>query len=1524
MFIHPEVQNLDLISNGENSLVYRGIQKKNNQSVILKVLKREYPTLAQINRYKQEYNITNKFSCKNIIKVYKIEEWENKFIIFLEDFGGESLDFFLKKNKDIAIKDFLVLAIKIVDALSEIHQSNIIHKDINPSNIVYNSNTEQLKVIDFGISADLYSQVSFIKDRSIIEVTFAYISPEQTGKINHYLDYRTDFYSLGVTFYELLTQKLPFENETPIELIYSHIAKNPIPPNQINQKIPNVLSNIIVKLIAKNPNDRYQSSYGLKIDLEQCLFDLIDKKSIIFNNIGKYDVSGQFKLKQKLYGRIQETNQLLNSFKEIKKGGNKMVLISGYPGVGKSSLVNEISQFVLNNNCYYITGKFDQYQRNIPYNAFIRAFDTLIEYLLIDFSDKELNKLRIKLLEVLDVNVSIIIDEIPKLQKILGRHSKAPSLPIKEAQLRLKLVFQKFIKVFCDDYPLVIFIDDLQWCDMASLELLKILTQSSEIKYLLFIGAYRSNEVNSFYPLKIFLNELKKTKTKIKEIFLNSLNLSDIQDLIQDSFNTSSQKAKSFADLIFFKTNGNPFFVNEFLRTLYREKLLYFDFSTRSWSWDLELIKSKNITDNVIELLSSSIKKLKIKTQQILQVAACIGNEFDINTLAILTEYSLQEITLLLREAITIGLVSLLGDNYNLVESDIIPPGFEKLKVKYQFAHDRIRQAVYGSIPDCSKNVLHKQIGEYFLQKYLSSIEKLTDCALKTESISKSQIKTHKFEETSYEAISESFDLKGEKAISFVQVFSLEKRSDKKIIFNIVNHLNYGVDLICNKRDKNLLAQLNLIAGKQAKISAAFELSYSYLKQGIALLDTASWKENYKLIVDLHLELTETAYLLSHFKELKLYSQQVYQNAEFLDRIKMYEIEISSLKFQDKLKEALELGLYVLKLLKIKIPSNPNIIQLMFEFVKVEFRLRKKDISILADLPPMSEINVIQSSRIIQAISTAAYRIDPNIYCFIVLRQINLILRYGNCSASSIAFAHFGVILCSVKEDIKRGYQFGQLALFLLKDKQKYNQEYEIFTLYRVTGFLNPWKHSGKESLSDFLYGYNLALNVGNFEIAAYYATFYCNFQFDLQESLNDLLEKVEEYISTITRFYKKTTGLGFLLLFRQTIINLLELSEKPWKLKDKVYDQIIDSSDDIKSDDKTLLFMSYTYETFLSYLFENYENASINGNLARQHIKSIRGCPFVTIFYLWDSLSQIEYFKKTKCKNKDVLKKINFNLEKLKQVSIYCPENYSQRYYLVEARLIHVLGQYQKAIFLYEQAIALTKKNGFLFEEATAYELLAKLYLETHQVKKAEKYFKNAHYIYSKRGVITKIKHLENKYVNLLSQKEIESSDLDDLVNTSKKDTARIKLDSLDLASILQTDRDLSEEKNLDLLLAIVLNFSVKNVGAQTALIIPERDKYNLVKIAKITENKEVVYLAFDEIEKGKQYPQIVIDFVRRTQESLILSHAFVNNLYSKDTYITDRKVKSILCLPLTFQGNCVGILYLENNLSTNVFKKD
>lgn len=1476
MIVLPGYRILAKIYESDRSLVYRGYREQDERAVILKVLKEDYPTPLQLIRYRQEYEITRNLNLDCVIAAYSLEKYHNTLVIILEDFGGESLNI-LTKNQKFTLEEFLKLAIKITESLDAIHAINIIHQNINPSNIVLNLETGQLKIIDFGIATVLRRENPTSQNLNVIEGTLAYLSPEQTGRMNRSLDYRTDFYSLGATFYEMLTQQLPFDTNDAMELVHCHLAKQPLLPYEMNPEIPKAVSDIVMKLLSKRAEERYESAWGIKADLEECLNQLQTNGNILNFNLGRQDISDKFQIPPKLYGREQEVKLLLSALDRVSQGKKEMMLVSGYSGIGKSALVREIYQPLTQGRGYFIAGKFDQYQHNIPYLAVIKAFQELVVQLLTK-NESEFNQWREKLDAALGVNAQVIIDVIPEVELIVGKQLAVPALPSLEAKNRLNLVFQNFIQVFTkSEHPLVIFLDDLQWADAASLNLMQLLMTEPNSQYLFLIGAYRDNEVSASHPLILTLDEIKKAGGIVNQLSLSALDLPHVNQLISDTLNCTLERTKPLAELVLEKTNGNAFYTREFLKLLYAEKLLHFDNLRGEWQWDLELIQAQTITPNVVELMALKIKKLKAQTQQVLKLGACIGNQFDCPTLAIMSKKSPKEIATSLREAVAEGLVSPLSDAYKSIELDIPELG-DGLTVEYKFLHDRIQQAAYSLISPEQKQVLHWQVGQLLLQNTLPS-----------------------------------------------------KREQK--IFDILNQLNLGAELIKSQSQRDELSQLNLMGGKKAKISAAYESAFNYLNLGRELLGEDGWQRKYELMLELYVEAAEVAYLSAEFEQMEKLVQIVLKQAKNLvNKLKVYEVKIQAYKAQNKPLEALETALPVLKLLGVRLPRESRRWQIWLGFLRTKLTLAGKRTEDLINLPPMTNPYCEAAIRILSSIAPVAYLAFPKLLPLIVLKQVNLSVRHGNSSGFAFSCASYGGILCGIVGDIETGYRFGQLALSII---EKFDvKALKARTNYLNISFIRHWKEPIEELIPSYRSAYQIALETGDLEFAAWSAFNYCLYSYLSGKELTITEAEMANYNKEIAQL-KQQMVLHVNELYLQIVWNLIGTDMKrsqsplisPCHLNGPYYNESTMLALHLKVNNSHALFHLYLNKIILFYLFDNYYQAIEYAAIAVNYLDSGIASIGLTYFYFYSSLAMLAELGNAKnAERRSTLANVAINQKKMREWADFAPMNHCYKFYLVEAERHHVLGQEHKARDLYDRAIELAKKHNRLNEEALAYELTAKFYLATDKTKIAQIYMMEARHAYRRWGATSKVKHLEERYPELLP---LESDPAPVLArHSSARDTypsisGRSSSEALDFKTFVKVSQVLADEIVLDKLLEKLVNIAIENAGAQTGCFLLKQENQFLIA-AQGAVNDEVIVYRSKLVETSQQLPLSLINYVARTRKDVILTDVNREERFITDPYIAKNQPKSILCTPIIYQDQLIGLLYLENNLTIGAFTSE
>ncbi|MBD2730726.1 AAA family ATPase, partial [Nostoc sp. FACHB-892] len=1474
MIALPGIVIQNKIYESSNSLVYRGI-RDDGVGIIVKMLKLDYPSPQELTRYRQEYKITRSLNLEGVVKAYSQQDYQRTLVIILEDFGGESLEQWMHKRPDIfcpmPLSTFLGLAIAVCDILGRIHAANIIHKDINPGNIVFNLETGVVKIIDFGIATQFNRTNPTFKSPHVLEGTLAYLSPEQTGRMNRMLDYRTDFYSLGVTFYELLTGQLPFPTQDILELVHCHIAKPPIPVHELNATIPKPISGIILKLMAKNAEDRYQSAWGIKADLERCTEQFTTTGQIAHIQLGLQDVSDQFQIPQKLYGREAEIAALLAAFERVAPRGNvgeahrpesgienpqfqvEMMLVSGYAGIGKSALVQELYKPITANRGYFISGKFDQFRRNIPYSAIVDALQKLVQQLLGE-PDEQVQQWRSRLLTALGSNGQIIIDVIPEVELIIGRQLPVPEVGATEAQNRFNRVFQQFIRVFCSqEHPLVIFLDDLQWADSATLKLIELMMLDEQTQFLFLIGAYRDSEVNPAHPLALTLERLRKQRAVLQEIILAPLTLLPLSQLVAETLHRNPDTVRSLAELVLHKTEGNPFFVGEFLKMLYGENLLTFDTQQLIWQWNLTEIEAQNITDNVVELLLRQLQKLPSATQQTLCIAACVGAEFDLETLAIVCEKSPKAIFQDLLAVIQAGLIQPLSE----LDEDL-------LVQEYKFLHDRVQQAAYALIDESQKQVVHLQIGGNLLEKT-----------------------------------------------------SPEQRSDR--LFEIIDHLNQGLELVTARLERTEIARLNLMAGQKAKAATAYEAAFKYFTTGLQLLDTESWQREYELTLALYSEAAEAAYLQGRFNEMEQLVEVVLARAKtVVDKVQVYDSKIQRYFSQGNLKEVLKIGLEVLKLLGVILPENPSELDVRGGLESTAARLAEREIEDLVNLPEMTAPEPLAAMSILANIGAAAFIVSPALFMLITCKTVNLSINYGNAIWSPLYYAAYGFVLCGVVQDIELGYKFGQLALSLVERLNTKKGKASALQLF--SDHVMQWKIHLKETIPLLVEAYQEGVETGDFGTAGYAAYNVCYNSFFVGESLTQLEQKTATYSKAVDRIRQESPSTWIAIVW-QTILNLLDRSLNPSRLVGRVYNEEEALSHAIAVKDGTAIQMLYLHKVILFYLFEEYHQAVQTAILARQHFEEATAIKVLPVFCFYHSLALLSLLLDASNSQKAAwLNCVNTNQEKMQKWAEHAPMNYLHKFYLAEAEKARVLGQFLEAEEFYERAIAGAAENEYIQEEALAYELAAKHYLARGREKFAQTYMKEAHYCYDRWGATAKVKDLETRYPQFFPQSSRAASAS---IPITAETISNPFHTAFDLAAVMKASQAISREIELKQLLRSLMQILIENAGAQTGYLILENSGEWLIEAAceLNTDENACATQVLQSIPIADQLPESIIQYVIRTLKPVTLNDATREGAFINEPYIQQNQPQSIFCLPLLNQAKLVGVLYLENRLAAGVF---
>lgn len=1479
MLTIAEFKDLNQIHNGENSQVYRARRIQDQQSVILKVLKADYPTPDQLRRYRQEYYLAQQLQLPNVIQAYGLEEWQRTLVIRFEDFGAIALKQWLTQYPPgLPIDLFLSLAIKIANALGQLHRQSVIHKDINPANIVLNPETMALKLIDLGISTQLSREMPSLQPPNSLEGTLPYLSPEQTGRMNRELDYRTDFYSLGVTFYELLTGTLPFTSDDPMELVHCHLAMQPTSLLELKPgEIPPVLAEIVSKLMAKNAEDRYQSAWGLKADLEVCAEQWEKTGAIGFAvseriaefPLGRQDVSAQFQIPQKLYGREQEIAGLLAAFERVAgeerekvESQSALILVTGYSGIGKSALVRSLYKPITARRGYFISGKFDQFQRNIPYSAVVDAFAGLVKQLLGE-PDSVLQQWRARLLAALGTNGQVVIDGIPEVELLIGQQPSVPELGASEAQNRFNLVFQRFIQACCSpDHPLVLFLDDVQWADLATLNLLERFLGDGQIENLLFIAAYRDNEVTTGHPLSLTIAQLQQKGVNLEQITLVPLPVEQIEQLIAEALHREPLAVTGLAELVLHKTGGNPFFINQFLKTLYNENLLTFNFGVNQWEWDLEQIERMGFTDNVVELMVVQLQKLPPSVQEILTTAAYLGTEFDLKTLGLIKNQPAREIFADLKLAMEPGFVVARSPlDENLLIQD------------YEFGHDRIQQAAYSLIPELERARTHYQIGQLLLQD-------------------------------------------GSDATREEQIFS------------IVNHLNHGMALIVDPSEHNRLAELNLYASQKARSATAYPTAHEYAAIGLNLLGSTAWKQQYEMTLQLHKLAAEAAALSGEFDRMDQWIDAVIQHTQTpLEQVSVYIVKIQVLVAQNQFSEAIVKGRSILKQFGVEFVDQPTPAEIQQAMQEINTLMGTRFIAALFDLPAMVDTEKLSIIEIAAALVPACFLIGSPLLPMMIILQVKLSIQYGNSPTSAISYSAYSMLLLNAFQDVATADPFSRLA-YRLGAAADFKQV-RAHTFLIVGAQTHHRTSHIRETLPILQAAYQAGLEMGQLEYVGHVGHQLCLMSFWSGQPLWELEPQMWAYRQQLLSLNQLTTA-NFCSIYWETAIALSGNLDKIELMFDQIEAEEKLVAQALASNDMFRLLMFYIHKAMVRFLERDVVQANAAAVQAKQYLTAGGGAGTICEggLYFYDSLIALSMVSANAAKLEEQQERVQQNQAKLHYWASYAPMNHQHKWQLVEAERHRVLGQKLEAIELYDQAITAAKAQKYMQEEALANELAALFYLNWGKEKVAQVYLQEAHYGYSRWGATAKVHQLETEYPQFFDSERLVGKQSPRLpsphrfLSTSPPRSSA----ALDLATVMKASQAIACEIVLENLLQTLMNILLENAGAQTGcLLLPTSTNSGSAGILSVAIYSNTNTTILSPTQPIHQIlPESVLQYSVRTGESVVLDHATQSGSFVYDPYIQSANPLSILCYPLRNQGELVGIVYLENKVATGAFTRN
>jgi predicted ATPase/signal transduction histidine kinase len=1429
---------LDVLRSDGDLTLFR--RRKGGEPSTLALTATGRPASTQVEeRLAREFALAGELEPQWAARPLALNREAGHLTLVLEDFGGEPLDRIVQAapRKRLELTACLQVAGDLAHALAQVHRRGIIHKDLKPANVLVDA-AGHVRLTGFGIASRLPGERHALEPPDVISGTFAYIAPEQTGRMNRSVDARSDLYSLGVSLYELLTGTLPFTASTPTEWIHCHIARTPLSPSERVPGLPPMLDAVTMKLLAKDPADRYQTAAGVEADLRRCSTSWLSHGRIDTFSLGEHDVPDRLVIPETLYGRDAEIEGLRAAFDRVAANGTtELALVSGYAGIGKSSAVHELRVSAAA-HCLFAAGKFDQYQRDIPYATLAQALRSLTRQLL-GKSEAELTRWRDEFLAALGANGQLMVTLVPELALVIGEQPPIPRVEPQDAQTRFQAVFARFLGVFAKpEHPLVLFLDDLQWLDSGTLELLERLVARAEVPHLLLIGAYRDNEVGSTHPLSRTIAAIREAGGAVSHIAVAPLAVSHLARLTADALHTDVARVYSLAELLYEKTGGNPFFAIQFITALADEGLLAFDSSSSMWAWDIERIRAKGITDNVADLMAARLNRLPAATYEALGQLACMGNIAQVRALAALRATSDDEVHATLRNAAQAGLI-------------------RRVNGAYVFTHDRVHEACYAAIPDDARVVEHLRIGRVLLS--------LTSAADVEENI-----------------------------------------------FEIVNQLDRGAAAVDDLAERDLVAELNLRAGKRAKTSGAYASAQAYFAAGRAVQGDGSWERQYRLTLDLELHRAECEIVSGELQRAEERLAGLAERATgLIDQADVVCLAVLLYFTTGRSERAVEVALEFLSRVGITWSPRPSEPEVRQEYVSMRAQLDRRPVRELVDLPAMRDPECLATMAVLTELFPAAYAVDRYLMELVLLRMTNLSLEHGHCEGSSVAYSGLNMALGSHFADYTTAYSLGDLACDLVDRRGADRYKARVYSLFAA--FTMPWIRHVRDCRPLMIEAFHVGSSMGDMAFAAY----------DLRNLITHLLvagvpltEAQHEAEQAMAFARRIELGLPPDRFIEQAdLIRRLRGDASERRPDDDAW-----GNQDLEGRPQLAMMVAYHWVFRLQERFFARDFAAALE--AAAHIEPIR-------WAMRSSIEEAEYDFHAALAHAAVAESapedergihraaLGAHHERIARWAEHCPQNFANREALVAAEAARLAGAELEAQRLYEKAVRLSRVHGFIHNEGLANELAGRFHESRGMTTIAEAYLANARDCYERWGGTAKVRQLDAQFPQLRARAASFASGVSAAVIDAP--VTRLDAEAVDRAS-----QTLSSEMVLPSLLEKLMRVAVEHAGAERGLLILLRGDEPHIEAKATTRRGSVDVLVQRSGVTAADLPRSTLQYVLRTRERVVLDDGSASGLDRDDEYVVRNQPRSVLCLPIFKKTQVIGALYLENNLTTRAFTAD
>ena len=1453
-------------------VVLRGRRDADNARVLVKVPRGEPPTAREIAALWHEHGVLGALDVPGVVKAYALERHGGGVALVLEDPGRPTLAEILRRGRH-SVEEVLGVAVAIAGILERVHLRGIIHKDLTPDNIVVHRHTGEVRLTGFGIATRLSQETQRALSPEALEGTLAYMSPEQTGRMNREIDHRTDFYSFGVTLYEALTGALPFAATEPMELVHCHIARVPTPPRERAPLVPEAVSRLVMKLLAKNAEDRYQSAAGLRVDLEACLAEVRSGAAAAPLRLGAHDRSHTLRIPQKLFGRAAEEGALLDAFARAGAGAAELLLVSGPAGIGKSALVSELHKAVARGGGRLVAGKFDQLGRSVPYAPIVQAFRELTQQILSEPADR-LARWQGALAGAAEAGGKLLVELIPELERVIGPQPPAPALGPAESQNRFNEALTRLVGAFAGPgQPLALFLDDLQWADPASLKLLEVLLTDPARTHLLVIGAYRDAEVDASHPLEITLAALRQRGARIGAVALAPLALSDVIGLLTDTLLCPEWQAAPLARVVIEQTRSNPFYVRQFLEALDAEGLLRQGAGAEAWTWDLDAIRSHPATENVLELVARRVARLSAPIRRVLELAACIGHEFDLRTLSAIAEQPLVSTAAALWEALRDRLIVPVSGDYRLVHAPWggdadAPETSGGLDVRYRFLHDRVQQAVYGAVEEARRAELHLRIGRLMLAR-----------------------------------------AKGD--------------AREEALFDIVTHLDLGAALMRGNDERAEAAALCLSAARKARAAAAYEAAAGYLRSGIARLPAEAWGERHELALALHRELAEAEYLSGRFEEAdRLYPVALGHARTAMDRVSVLFVQATQRQLEGRHMVAIALQRAGLEVLGWAVPEGAEAIAatLAAELTAVGVHLGARSIEELVHAPRMERPEHRAMLELLQGMLYAAYVIgDQPLANLALVKMTTLSLEHGTSELSPFGYIGYGMIAGPLLSDYRTAHRFARMGIELSEQFDSAGMKCKANFLFAAD--VHSWTQPIKAADAYYDRAYALGLESGDWLTTGYMIIQSGSDRLTRGMQLDQLHRTCQAHLAFLRRARNQDAIDLLTAGVIQPILDLQGRTDRPGSFDGPGFSEAtyLDRHRDLPYH---LAWLHYA-KIRSAYLFDDRARwPELVGQLdvVERAVPTHAKVPETTFYVALIRLASLAAAGEEE--RRVHLAELERLQSRLTLWAEACPANILHKRLLVQAEEARVTGRALEAMGLYEQAIAAAAEAGYTNNEALGNELYGELWVALGRAEVAPLYLRRALDLYDRWGATAKARHVEARHAALLAAAAPMPPPA---AHATRGAPAGLTVSGLvDLTTVLRAGEALSGEIELDRVLDRVMRIVLSSAGGSRGfLLLAEGDE--LVVGARMSVDPDVVEVGPAGTLEGRDDLAVTVArHVMRTRETLVLDAATSDPRFAADPYLAAGRPRSILSLPLLHRGRLTGVLYLENHLTDGAFGPD